>query len=50
MSYKKTEEYNEEKTNGLMEHYREVISLLGEDPDREGLKKPLSELQKQCST
>jgi GTP cyclohydrolase I len=39
MSYKKTEEYNLEKTTALMENYRNVISLLGEDPDREGLKK-----------
>ncbi|MEO6454274.1 MAG: GTP cyclohydrolase I FolE [Ginsengibacter sp.] len=39
MSYKKTEEYCEEEIEGLMKHYREVITLLGEDPDREGLKK-----------
>src|SRR5215207_3714292 len=39
MSYKKTEEFCEEEIEGLMKHYREVITLLGEDPDREGLKK-----------
>lgn len=39
MSYKKIEEYNEENIAGLMKSYREVISLLGEDPEREGLKK-----------
>ena len=39
MSYKRTEEYCEEEISGLMKNYREVISLLGEDPDREGLKK-----------
>jgi GTP cyclohydrolase IA len=39
MSYKKTEEYNEERTAGLIKSYREAIILLGEDPDREGLKK-----------
>ena len=39
MAYKKAEHYNEEVTNGLMNNYREVISLLGEDPEREGLQK-----------
>jgi GTP cyclohydrolase IA len=39
MSYQKTEEYNSESTNGLMENYRNIISLLGEDPEREGLQK-----------
>lgn len=39
MAYKKEELYDEKVTEGLMEHYRESISLLGEDPDREGLLK-----------
>ena len=39
MAYKKTEQYNEDVTKGLMNTYRETISLLGEDPDREGLEK-----------
>ncbi|MEO6330646.1 MAG: GTP cyclohydrolase I FolE [Ginsengibacter sp.] len=39
MSYKKIEEYNEETIARLATSYREVITLLGEDPDREGLKK-----------
>ncbi len=39
MSYKKTESYNEQVTAGLMEAYRKSLSLLGEDPDREGLLK-----------
>lgn len=39
MSYKKIEEYCEENIDGLKNHYREAIALLGEDPDREGLKK-----------
>ena len=39
MSYKRIDEYNEEKIAGLTKNYREVIALLGEDPDREGLKK-----------
>lgn len=39
MSYIKREEYDPEVTNGLMKNYRESISLLGENPDREGLLK-----------
>ena len=39
MAYQKTEQYSEEVTNGLMHNYRDTISLLGEDPDREGLQK-----------
>ncbi len=39
MAYKKSEQYNEEVTTGLVHNYREVISLLGEDPEREGLQK-----------
>ncbi len=39
MAYKKEELYDEKVTEGLMEHYRNSISLLGENPDREGLMK-----------
>lgn len=39
MSYKKTEHYHENVTSHLVDHYREVISLIGEDPHREGLFK-----------
>lgn len=39
MAYKKTEEYDEETTEGLTKTYRETIRLIGEDPDREGLIK-----------
>ncbi len=39
MAYKKTEHYDEEATSGLIENYREVLGLLGEDPQREGLLK-----------
>lgn len=39
MSYQKNETYSEDVTQGLMGHYREAISLLGENPDREGLLK-----------
>jgi len=42
MGYKKIEHYDEEVTKGLMENYKNVLGLLGEDPEREGLiKTPL---------
>lgn len=39
MSYTKTEEFKSEVTEQMSDHYREIISLLGEDPEREGLLK-----------
>jgi GTP cyclohydrolase I len=39
MAYKKTEEYDEQTTSGLIEHYKKVLNLIGEDPEREGLLK-----------
>ncbi|HUP10887.1 MAG TPA: GTP cyclohydrolase I FolE [Niastella sp.] len=39
MAYKKVDQYDEKIMPGLMHHYRETLSLLGEDPDREGLVK-----------
>jgi GTP cyclohydrolase I len=39
MAYKKTEQYDESVTNGLMSHYTSVLQLLGEDAGREGLAK-----------
>lgn len=39
MAYKRIEEYDEETTSGLIEHYRSALGLLGEDPHREGLAK-----------
>jgi GTP cyclohydrolase IA len=39
MSYKKTENYNEEITNALIDKYEGVLRRLGEDPEREGLIK-----------
>jgi GTP cyclohydrolase I len=39
MAYKKVEQYDEKVTNGLIKSYRESLSLLGEDADREGLQK-----------
>lgn len=46
MSYKKEEIYDDKITSGLMENYRQTISLLGEDPDREGLQKTPERLAK----
>ncbi len=39
MAYKKVEQYEDKITSGLIESYREALSLLGEDPSREGLQK-----------
>ena len=39
MAYHKTEHFDEEITKELMENYKRSLSLLGEDPDREGLIK-----------
>jgi GTP cyclohydrolase I len=39
MAYKKVEQYDEKITTGLTGNYKEALSLLGEDPHREGLLK-----------
>lgn len=39
MAYKKVDQYDEKIMPELMHHYRETLSLLGEDPNREGLVK-----------
>jgi len=39
MAYKKTEQYEDKITSGLIENYRESLGLLGENPEREGLLK-----------
>ncbi|HVU56943.1 MAG TPA: GTP cyclohydrolase I FolE [Puia sp.] len=39
MAYKKIEQYDEKITSGLTSNYKEALSLLGEDPMREGLLK-----------
>ena len=39
MAYKKTEQFDEKSTQALTKNYKEAISWLGEDPDREGLLK-----------
>ncbi|MEQ1797391.1 MAG: GTP cyclohydrolase I FolE [Lacibacter sp.] len=39
MAYKKTEQYEENITSGLIENYKSALTLLGEDAEREGLQK-----------
>ncbi len=46
MSYKKTENYDEKITAGLMDNYKQVLNLLGEDAEREGLIKTPERLAK----
>ena len=37
--YRKVEYYNKARTEKLSYHYKEILKLLGEDPEREGLVK-----------
>lgn len=37
--YERIERFDNSTTRNLSEHYREVLSLIGENPDREGLQK-----------
>lgn len=39
MAYSKVDHYDEKVTSGLTEVYRQAITLMGEDPEREGLVK-----------
>ncbi len=39
MAYHKTEQYDAKATEGLTNHYTEILTLLGEDASREGLLK-----------
>lgn len=39
MGYTKTEAFDEDTTQELAKHYKEILRLLGEDPQREGLLK-----------
>ncbi len=36
--YEKIDSYNDEAVEQLSNHYRSIINLIGEDPDRDGLK------------
>lgn len=49
MNYKREDIYNEERIQELMGHYREILRLLGEDPDREGLIKTPERVAKAMS-
>jgi GTP cyclohydrolase I len=46
MAYKKTEQFDEKATSGLMKSYHETLKWLGEDPQREGLQKTPERLAK----
>ena len=46
MAYKKIEQYDEKTTSGLIEKYKEVLDLLGENSNREGLMKTPERLAK----
>ncbi|MBP7556501.1 MAG: GTP cyclohydrolase I FolE [Chitinophagaceae bacterium] len=46
MAYTKIEQYDESVTNGLIKNYKQVLGLLGEDPEREGLLKTPERLAK----
>ena len=39
MAYFKEETYDKETTEAIASHYKEILRLLGEDPEREGLVK-----------
>lgn len=46
MAYKKTEQFDEKATSGLISSYHDALKWLGEDPEREGLKKTPERLAK----
>ena len=39
MGYKKIEEYDDKATSSISDHYEDILTILGEDPKREGLEK-----------
>ena len=46
MAYRKQEEFDDHITTGLVKNYKEALSLLGENPEREGLQKTPERLAK----
>jgi GTP cyclohydrolase I len=46
MAYKKTEQYDENVTSALSKNYKEVLGLIGENANREGLLKTPERLAK----
>lgn len=46
MAYKRSEQYEDNITSGLIENYKTVLGLLGENPKREGLLKTPERLAK----
>jgi len=46
MAYKKTEHFDESTTQGLISNYRDILQLIGENPQREGLQKTPERLAK----
>ena len=48
-NYRRHDEYDTERIERLAYHYREILSLLGEDPDREGLVKSPERIAKAMS-
>ncbi len=48
-NYKKEEHYSAEKIEQLSYHYKEILRLLGEDPEREGLIKTPERVAKAMS-
>ena len=49
VNYRREDIYNPEKIEELMGHYREILRLLGEDPEREGLIKTPERVAKAMS-
>jgi GTP cyclohydrolase IA len=46
MAYKKKEEFDETTTSGLINNYHDILKLIGENPEREGLLKTPERLAK----
>ena len=50
MAYIKEERYDKETTEAIAAHYKEILRLLGEDPEREGLVKTPERVARHCSS